>query len=564
MGDPTALPLTTLSPSSPIAPCRNATKLQLQDKDYNFTPGVSKNVPRAWERKPATPFAPRTESHKIWKRCDRSNGLQGFLWEKISNGDKEHERCRSVKRMRINNALGGKENREQEFDTAFVGTKYEDLGEIEEKRHRKVAVDACPENRIAAANKIKIKSVTSSLEENWTFTPMSEIAEGDREAERSVAQVDGAADDNTRSTYHSRRTTRLIASVGFGGIYSSSRIDANVGSNARSVSTNETGTKKTTPEPAVDETKTKKKRRVQKMEQPRQAKDEWNPIETPGLIIAHEKVHLPTQDSEAAGPKASIVAESDDTEYLHAFLTRAKAKKAARAIASPEKQASGERPNYTASSPQTRSRTALATLDGNSFSPTKTTKLEMPARKLQQDSSDSPDTKTTSPLRKSSRHRLPRPHHHQPTTPSSIPFRRSNGTEFVFLQKTEAQQIAIATRSNTRRNKGEALQPKMKLEALSSQPQSSPSKVGTKRINCKQVSWDERLAYFASKGVQPEGEVKEEVAAKTPVKRSRRLAAGKGTPAPKKQMAEAAVHPEARLATPLTKTRTRTKSKTLN
>ena len=37
-------------------------------KRYAFTPKHHAKIPRAWERKPSTPFAPRNESQKIWKR----------------------------------------------------------------------------------------------------------------------------------------------------------------------------------------------------------------------------------------------------------------------------------------------------------------------------------------------------------------------------------------------------------------------------------------------------------------------------------------------------------------
>lgn len=37
-------------------------------KRYAFTPKHNAKIPRAWERKPSTPFAPRNESQKIWKR----------------------------------------------------------------------------------------------------------------------------------------------------------------------------------------------------------------------------------------------------------------------------------------------------------------------------------------------------------------------------------------------------------------------------------------------------------------------------------------------------------------
>jgi hypothetical protein len=256
-------------------------------------------------------------------------------------------------------------------------------------------------------------------------------------------------------------------------------------------------------------------------------------------------------------------AESDDTEYLHAFITRSKVKKAARIMLSPQKQIQADNQNAAVSSPRTRSRTALATLDRNSPSPKKSRKLEMKAKNPGHEDTVLSDVRASSPPRKRTRTRLPRPQRDQPATPSTIPFRRSNGTEFIFLQKTEAQQVAIATRSNTRRNKGKALQPRMKLESMSLQVGPSPAKPIKTRKNSKQVSWDEGLAYFAAdQDLDPMEQVEEQQPQKTPVKRSRRLAPVRGTPAPKKQMAEATLDIPSSIGTPIAKTRTRTRGKT--
>jgi hypothetical protein len=416
----------------------------------------------------------------------------------------QHQGWRSVKRMRI--GLFSNEN-EEYWDEGYIGTRFDVLGDIEQERRRKLVSGDAYQN-------LDLKAERKEIED----APFAQI-ESESCASRSNAILDGNA-----SPKKSRKT-------------------------------------RSKPVPAVanvDEATAQDRGQAQEELQKHSAHQEAEGAKTHAVVGSDRKTASFVEEAVQDVSKNASLADGDDAEYLHAFLTRAKAKKAARSMLSPDKQLSSEQPKLAASSPQTRSRTALATLDGNSPSPMKIRNIELPARKTEQEENDPPDVKATSPLRKSSRTRLPRAQRHQPTGPSSIPLRRSNGTEFVFLQKTEAQEIALATRSNTKRNRGEALQPKMKFEALSSTTQPSPAKVPRKRAKKeKRVSWDEELAYFAPEVMQLLEAVNEQTEAKTPVKRSRRLASSKGTPAPKKMMAAAAMD----VTTPLPRTRTRARSK---
>ena len=248
--------------------------------------------------------------------------------------------------------------------------------------------------------------------------------------------------------------------------------------------------------------------------------------------------------------KPSNLVHDEDTDYLHAFLTRAKAKKAAR-------EASPEKVDSTAPSPLTRSRAALMPLSPNKQSPTKS-QANLASVDPLQASEELDETKTSSPCRRSGRTRLPRPQKAPAVNPSTIPVRRSNGTEFVFLQRTDAQQIALATRSNTRRNKGEAVMPKVKLQALSER-QKSPSKSPVKkRKGSKEVSWNDQPSYLGPQtDEKPEEDAKEQPKEVKPKARKlRRLGAGNGTPAPRRVMAEEDMD----LTLPLPKRRGKVKS----
>jgi hypothetical protein len=269
---------------------------------------------------------------------------------------------------------------------------------------------------------------------------------------------------------------------------------------------------------------------IQDIQPLRHEKDATNGVEKENnLPESPLRADLPTQ-AQNYPSKAPTAIQDEDTDYLHAFLTRAKAKKAARG-ASPQKV------DRVPPSPMTRSRAALVPLSTNSPSPKKTNKHELDTT----DESEVLDTnRAGSPYRRSGRTRLPRPQKAPTVTPSTIPVRRSNGTEFVFLQSTDIAQVALATRSNTKRNKGEAVMPKMKLQALS-QAQKSPSK-SPKTRKGKEVSWKEEPTYFGMQADDAEEAGERRKAEDKPrARKIRRLGAANGTPAPKKMMAEDAM-----------------------
>ncbi|KAF7511922.1 hypothetical protein GJ744_003155 [Endocarpon pusillum] len=489
MDQTTSVPPPTSSPSLPPRSECSALGSALQASRCAFTPPTLDRVPRPWERRPATPFAPRTETHKIWKRCERVAGQRSKSQAKTMN--RHDERLRMVKRLRVDSLRNGDDERDGSWDEGFVGTRFEELNCEGEERRRKLS------------NAIPCKDLCANEDRNKSGGILPIESDSRYSAARTTATFDGSASPTPPRSICSGGPTILADD----------------------------------DEPAAKGRELQEKQSIQETDQD----------SIPGKIQALHGCIGDTALFVEEKAKICHLADGEDTEYLHAFLTRARAKKAARNLPSPQRQISKEKQKPAASSPQTRSRTVLATLDKNSPSPTKTRKLDTPSDRFDQDQTMLSDMKATSPVRKSGRARLPQPQCHQPATPSSFPFRRSNGTEFVFLQKTEAQQIAIATRSNTKRNKGDGMHPRKKLEALSSQQEPSPAKTARRKKNGKRVLWDEGLAYFAPGELQASDMPREQTEAETPVKRSRRLAPRRGTPAPKKKMADAAVD----VATPL-------------
>lgn len=126
-------------------------------------------------------------------------------------------------------------------------------------------------------------------------------------------------------------------------------------------------------------------------------------------------------------------------------------------------------------------------------------------------------------------------------------------------------QVALATRTNTKRNKGEALPPSVRLESLAS-GEISPIKERKKALKAKKVvKWDEKLTQeqldaviedqacvveaaprnkpeMQTKAEENEKPVNEaEKSEKQERKKVKRLGTVNGTPAPKKVMAATAL-----------------------
>ena len=267
--------------------------------------------------------------------------------------------------------------------------------------------------------------------------------------------------------------------------------------------------------------------------------------ETEGSIVPEEPPRITTR---------SIARLSDDTTMLKAFLNRAQAKKAAMDT----KLTAREEKMSSVASPRRSPRKALVERSANSPSPRRQTKIAHrpgtpPSKgRLQEHLDDavawedideiSTVPLETQPMRRSARSKkLPVPVKGSapaPGTLSLIPVRRADGTDPVILQKGNTQELAIMTRANTRRNKGQAKLPTFMLEELQLRIQEeveqerSVTRSQTKEAR-KNVGWDEKLVYFQQ---APEtGVMIEPIEEKQPrIRRLRGLGGVNGTPAPKR------------------------------
>ena len=274
------------------------------------------------------------------------------------------------------------------------------------------------------------------------------------------------------------------------------------------------------------------------------------------------------------------ISDSDDTTMLKAFVSRAQAKKALNAAKSS--------PTKEIRTPRRSPRKILGNLDRNSPSPVKQPRQPLKAGKLPgtprsksassvphpEDDEDEISMAPTS-QRRSTRKRSPAPPATSictvpdPAGPSRIPFRRPDGSEPVRMQsiRSEAQELALMTRANTRRNKGKAQMPRAILKALTSggaadEPAvvataaaaaavtATPQRGRPRKYPLKNVDWDATLVYYpdvkdnkACKGQSTRDD-------KDKKQRIRGLGASNGTPMVKKSSRSVAMETTARPSTP--------------
>ena len=229
---------------------------------------------------------------------------------------------------------------------------------------------------------------------------------------------------------------------------------------------------------------------------------------------------------------------SDDTSMLKEFLNRAQAKKAAKTpILSVPDLSDAPKPQV---SPRRSPQKALGSHDENALSPRKLRDiLNRPATppgkpKLDASNSDEVDEicEEVTSCRRSTRTRLPAPSKAPPGAPSFIPVRRADGADPVVLHKSQAQELAMVTRANTRRNKGQSKPPLLALQDLPAATTEVARITKQRAQNAKTVGWAEKLASY-----QDAKDVDEAEETRPKVRRMRGLGAANGTPAPKRTAA---------------------------
>ena len=540
---------------------------QRASKHCGFTPhrGIAR-LPRAWERKAATPFAPRVEGQRIWKRVPLAeiqsrNSTQLKPW---SNGV-----VRVVKKMKMHCS----EDQSLLNKEVSVETRTEGLGDLGERKRKVSGTTQSPTEVVVNTDDQDADNVDLITSGN-TATELEAPHISEPVFEEMVAPPEVEQTENVEVS------TLVEVNI----VESFTQVDSdNTNEEDRDLPT------QSVPEVSVESEVTDK-------DTEHRQKDVLEPLETSECLQTFDEANTSTSKVTSAADEAleaapehteettvlvhtepmsrttrrrsslaavftgnglvqipdaselesaqtgisakELSSPSDDTAFLHAFLTRARAQKAARAQSSPEKKKSEE--TLTTEPPS-----AIRGNDDQTFEGTDETTLTVVFE------ADKEETTLTSPCRRSTRTRLPRPQRITPVVPSSIPVRRSNGTEFIFLQRTEAQEVAITTRMNTRRNRGDAEYPRFKLPHIN-----DPNYVSTlnqmakvspkKRRTRKEVSWNESklTEIYETEAVEQE-ESKQEMQETTllaenkpKARKMKKLGTVNGTPAPKRTVEE--------------------------
>ncbi|OJJ49413.1 hypothetical protein ASPZODRAFT_1474150 [Penicilliopsis zonata CBS 506.65] len=507
----------------------------LAEDRFRFTPvKVASSAPRLWERKASVPFLARSKSRKLWKRFRSSfnsmKSLQKLVAEEDAcvadvadeldleiNFSRQTGYLRGVKRICLNEKdTEGEVEVGKERGRSFLETKWE--SEMARKRRKIPSKDWQPVENTWSQD---VCQNSASQPDTTIATDVVEGMEEDRETTIPAIQLLTEPVHDSLSPYESNEE---------GSPDHEKMDDHHAGDSALAHVENESEdtAQEFTPSEdvsllgiggdTVGETST--------------ADDRQTPSATNGSC---PKVFVDVENStiedtiaqeqdfvrSALGSALEGEGDYEDAELLNNFVSKAKAKRAAKAALPPQdaEQVNDEE-DAVVEFPTPRSRRVLEELDANSPSPQKTqlspcksdVPHESPALSNGSEGKQADDQKEgqeqheqgSSPLRRSSRTS-------KPPLRTTISLRRPKGNEFIFLQRTQAQEIALATRKNTRCNKGDAQFPKFVLQALAQQQQksdqgsSSPERSDTdthrhktsRKRSAKRVVWnDKRLVEY--------------------------------------------------------------------
>ncbi|KAF2465480.1 uncharacterized protein BDR25DRAFT_306619 [Lindgomyces ingoldianus] len=231
----------------------------------------------------------------------------------------------------------------------------------------------------------------------------------------------------------------------------------------------------------------------------------------------------PPVESVVDDPTTTIQLD-DDTALLKDFLTRAAASKANKsthiarrsslqnrrdsgavrqALQSPRRILEAKDPNSPSKydNELTLDLSQTLTLNIDQQPPLSPIPNQVEAEGLEEDNQLSFSSRRSTRTRKS---RLPHlaSSQQQPQTPRNISLRRTDGGEPIVLKRTEAQELGLLTRANTRKNKQGAVAVSLKLLKLSTANTISTPDGGVvnpasdTKPKKKNVRWDEQLTYF--------------------------------------------------------------------
>jgi hypothetical protein len=245
----------------------------------------------------------------------------------------------------------------------------------------------------------------------------------------------------------------------------------------------------------------------------------FTPAKVHSVEPTPRKLHSPPPPPVQSGldDMTMTIALDDDTAILKGFLNRVAASKAEKAAVRTHRRESlqNRRDSDVIRHALASPRKVLEDKDPNSPSKydneltldlSQTLTLSMPDNALAVSKTDSVDFESPADeslhgSRRSSRakkSRLPAPASAAQAQASKIAIRRADGTEHVVLKKSDAQELSLLTRTNTRKNKQGAFGVTVRLMKLAvDAAHLPPLDDSTKEpVIGKNIRWDEQLAYY--------------------------------------------------------------------
>ncbi|OGM49090.1 hypothetical protein ABOM_002382 [Aspergillus bombycis] len=514
---------------------------QLQDDRFRFTPvKVVKPAPRIWDRQPSTPFLARPKSRKVWKRFRSSFNSMKALQRLISaqsapddhddlyteiNASRNEDYMRGIKRRCLVHDSEEQVEITVSRGRSFLETKWE--SEASGKRRKFPAYRGLVDSSepIVADSQALRASDNGDSETSYQNAPDAATS-GDEnlpDTAENNESMDGSPDTPTRlaapaaypRTLHGLESGMDGTTADIKGPDDLSLPQADL----PGFSSLEAGPPENIEEQENDA--------VLDATMTDDLQSGLCESQTPATVSPESVQQIDATEPPPAAPVQNLTAEQEstlvrsalrssldgeDAQLLNNFLSKAKAKREAKAAAAAMVTQDTEEkadPEYVEipEIPTPQGRRVLEDLDANSPSPQKA--QLSPSKAPGKDIDENEDQRPCSP-RRSTRTRSVKPPPRMTTTTTAarntLTLRRAKGTEFIFLKKTEAQELALATRRNTRQNKGDAMLPKYTLQTLAQQTSDSDATSdddksardsGRRRASAKRVSWnDERLVEY--------------------------------------------------------------------
>ncbi|KAJ5949468.1 hypothetical protein N7454_001052 [Penicillium verhagenii] len=457
-----------IGPASPQAQACGPSE-PTADSSFSFTPiKAIRAIPHLWERKPSTPFQAGAKPRKLWKRfrssftsmksLESSTMLEQDAFQTAINASRNAGYTRGVKRRCV--GADEPEMREdcqtQSSGRSFLETKWESNTKMGQKRRK------LPDGPIDIFDESLQDKQSSS------FSPL----DFDMSGRTTGEALDGASD-----------AKEVDIPASFEPMAPEDCATGDI------VANDENDGLASTPQEAVRDL---------------------------------------TQQQEGTLVRSALRSSLDgaDTALLNDFLSKAQAKRAAKAALMDQEGDANEKTSSTEESPDTeittpRSRRALEVLDTNSPSPIKIDASVIKAAEIVFGNETHENTVTKAILEEESAPASPSyrrstrvkgPSAKVPTVRNTIALRRAKGNEFIFLQRTEAQELALITKKYTRQNMGNAVPPQDVLKALAKEQNdgTSPTEIDHKADRRRSpgrkiVTWnDEKLVQYADEIQSPE------------------------------------------------------------